>query len=260
MKKILLPLAETERSRKSLQFVRRQFTPEEVEIVLMMVDESQTHTARPSVEEAAIRSVEARLEEIRQELEGFKVTTKAATGKAGIKITRAVRETGADFIVMTRSAREDMLGSIGSTTEYVIENAPCHVFIVSESVLDRDEYRGLVYKKASAVVNLRGQLGDKHSECLLPSVNIDCIYHIEVTVGKVRFMHTAYNPDSRSWDIPPLPGQPVSLDISAGETADILVKADSTDGRADRIRIVNRDMKKETMFSYKISAAPFTHD
>jgi hypothetical protein len=136
----------------------------------------------------------------------------------------------------------------------VINNAPCAVLIVSEAINSRSEYRGLVYKTSKGTVNLRGQLGDKQSECLLPSVNQDCIYHIDVTVGKIRFFHTAYNPDTRNWDLPPLPGQEVTMDILAGESKNILVKADSTDGKADRIRIVNRDMKKEAVFSFRISA------
>ena len=81
-----------------------------------------------------------------------------------------------------------------------------------------------------------------------------------MTVGRIKFYHTAYNPDTRNWDLPPVEGQPVTCDIAAGETADILVKADSTDGRADRIRIVNRDMKKEAVFSYRITAAHKTED
>ena len=51
-------------------------------------------------------------------------------------------------------------------------------------------------------------------------------------------------------------GQEVARDIVAGESVDILVKADSTDGKADRIRIVNRDMKKEAVFTFRITAAP----
>ena len=118
----------------------------------------------------------------------------------------------------------------------------------------------LLYRTAKGTVNLRGQLGDKQSECLLPSVNQDCIYHISVTVGKIRFFHTAYNPDTRNWDLPPVPGQEVTLDIAAGETRDILVKADSTEGKADRIRIVNRDMRKEAVFDFRITAAPEHHE
>ena len=260
MKKILIPIEETERSLKALQYVKKHFTPEDAELVIMMVDERLGYSIKSELESAAIRELDEKLGLIETTLEGFKVSKVSAVGKPGVRITRAVRELGCDLIVMTKSSKEDMLNSIGTTAEYVINNAPCDVLIVSEQSGSRNAYRGLVYKTARGTVNLRGQLGDKQSECLLPSVNQDCIYHINVTVGKVRFFHTAYNPDTRNWDLPPLPGQEVTLDIAAGEAKDILVKADSTDGKADRIRIVNRDMKKEAVFEFRITAAPENHE
>lgn len=255
MKKILLPIEETQRSLKALQYVKKHYTPEEAEIVLMMIDENLGYSVKSEAEAAAVKELDVKLDSAAEALEGYKLTKLTAVGRAGVRITRAARETGADLIIMTKSSKEDMLSSIGTTAEYVINNASCDVVIVCEQLKSRNEYRGLVYRTAKGTVNLRGQLGDKQSECLLPSVNQDCIYRIKVTVGKVRFMHTAYNPDTRNWDLPPLPGQEVTLDIAAGETRDILVKADSTDGKADRIRIVNRDMKKEAVFDFRIKAA-----
>jgi nucleotide-binding universal stress UspA family protein len=256
MKKILIPIEETQRSLKALAYVKEHYTPEEADLVIMMIDERLDYSVRSEIESAAIKALNEKLDLIAESFDGYKVTKLSAVGKAGVRIVRAVRETGADLVVMTKSSKEDMLNSIGATTEYVINNAPCEVIIVSEKAHSRHEYRGLVYKTARGTVNLRGQLGDKQSECLLPSVNQDCIYHINVIVGKIKFYHTAYNPDTRNWDLPPIPGQEVTLDIAAGEVKDILVKADSTDGKADRIRIVNRDMKKEAVFTYRISAAP----
>ncbi len=255
MKRILLPIEETERSLKAVHYIKKHYTPEDADIVLLMADEKLGFGAKTEAEVAATEAINEKLAVVAESLEGYKVKTMAETGKAGVRITRAAKETGADLVVMTKSSKEDMLNSIGSTTEYVINNCPCDVVIVSEVVSDANSYRGLIYRTASSVVNLRGQLGDKQSECLLPSVNQDCIYHIEVTVGKIRFFHTAYNPDTRNWDLPPMDGQDAILDIAAGESRDILVKADSTDGKADRIRIVNRDMKKEAVFNYKITAA-----
>ena len=257
MKKILLPLEDTERSLKAVSYVKKHYTPDEAELVLMMVDESLGYSVKSDAEAQALKELDAKLDLIARALEDYKTSKISAVGKAGLRITRAAREVGADVIVMTKSSKADMLSSIGSTTEYAINNAPCDVIIVSEAANSRKEYRGLIYRTANGLVNLRGQLGDKQSECLLPSVNQDCVYHIEVTVGKVRFFHTAYNPDTRNWDLPPKPGQEVTLDIAAGETKDILVKADSTEGKADRIRIVNRDMKKEAVFSFDISAAEY---
>ena len=255
MKKILLPLEETDRSLKALHYAMNNYTPQEAEFVLLMVDEKLGYAVKSEAEAAALKELGEKLAVIATSLEGYKVTLASSVGKAGLRITRCARETGCDLIIMSKSSKEDMRNSVGTTTEYVINNAPCEVLIVSEAINTRNEYRGLVYKTSKGTVTLRGQLGDKQSECLLPSVNQDCIYHIDVTVGKVRFFHTAYNPDTRNWDLPPLPGQEVTLDIVAGESKGILVKADSTDGKADRIRIVNRDMKKEAVFSFRISAA-----
>ena len=255
MKKILLPIEETERSLKALKYVKSHYTPEEAEFVLVMVDERLGYSAKTDAETAALAELDEKLRAYADEFEGYRVRCISAVGKAGVKITRAVRETGADLVVMTKSSKDDMLSSIGSTTGHVINNCACDVLIVSEHAENRSEYRGLVFKTARGNVTLRGQLGDKQSECLLPSVNQDCIYHFEVTVGKIRFFHTAYNPDTRNYDQMPLPGQEVTMDITAGESKDILVKADSTDGKADRIRIVNRDVKKEAVFSFSISAA-----
>jgi nucleotide-binding universal stress UspA family protein len=260
MKKILLPLTETERSVKALHYVTRNFSPEEAEIVLMMVDESVGYTARPEDEAKALEQLEEKMEMMKEFLEGYRIFMKAAVGKAGVRVVRAARETGADLIVMTKSAQEDMISTIGSTAEYIINNAPCDVLLISESLGNRKEYRGLIYKTASGVVTLWGQMTNKQSECLLPSVNVNCIYSFEVTVGKIRFYHTSYNPDTRNWDQPPVPGQEAIVDIAAGESADILVKADSNDGKADRVRILNRDMKKEAVFTYRISAATETVD
>lgn len=255
MRKIVLPLVETERSLLALQYVKKHFSPTQAEIILVMVDESLPISATREEEAAAQSMVEQKLELIAKVLEGYQIITKGYVGKAGPCIIKTSREYNADYIVMTKSAQPDMLSMVGRTTDYVLNNAYCNVLIVSENKLNAGEYKGLIYKKAQAVVNLRGQIGDKQSECLLPSVDADCNYHFEVTVGKIRFFHTTYNPETSNWDLPPSGDQIASIDVAAGETADLLVKANSVDGKADRIRIINRGMKQEAVFSYKITAA-----
>lgn len=254
MRRILLPLEQTDRSLKALHYFRKHYGPEEAGVILLMVDETLPYSAKLEEEEKALAIIEEKLSLIKSFLEGYDVVTKAAVGKAGQRIVKVAREYGASVIAMTKSSQPDMLNQIGRTAEYVLLNAPCNVVIVSEN-RDSSEYRGLVYTKAQSVVNLRGQIGNKQSECLLPSVDTDCIYHISVTVGKVRFFHTVYNPETCNWDMPPADDQCASVDIAAGEEADILVKAGCVDGKADRIRIVNRGMKDEAVFSYMITAA-----
>lgn len=255
MKRILLPLEETTRSLVALQYVKKYYSTEEVEIFALMIDESIDFTAKQEEISKVTAELDKKLELVKSALAGYKFTGIANVGKAGQRIVKCAREHGVDLIVMTKSSQADMLSMVGKTTEYVLNNAPCNVLVVCENRVDAGEYRGLVYKKAESVVNLRGQIGDKQSECLLPSVNVDCMYAIDVTVGKVRFFHTAYNPETRNWDNPPVDGQEASVDIAAGEKAYILVKAGSVEGKADRIRIVNRGMKQEAVFTYKITAA-----
>ena len=149
MKKILLPIEETERSLKALEYAKNNYSPQEAEFVLLMVDEKHAFSARSEAEAQAVIELENRLRAIGATLEGYKVTLATALGKAGLRITRCVRETGADLIIMCKSSQEDMRNSVGSTTEYVVNNAPCEVLIVSEQASSRNEYRGLIYKTAT---------------------------------------------------------------------------------------------------------------
>ncbi len=242
----------------TLQYVKKHFSTEQVQIIIVMVNENLGISSTRNEEAEALALVEKKLSLIANALKGFNVVTRGFVGKPGACICKMAREYNADYIVMTKSAQPDMLSMIGRTAEYVLNNAPCNVLIISENRMNAGEYKGLIYKKASATVNLRGQIGDKQSECLLPSVDADCNYHFDVTVGKIRFFHTAYDPETSNWDMPPSSDQLASVDIAAGETADILVKANSVDGKADRIRIINRGMKQEAVFSYTITAAKKT--
>ena len=115
MTKILLPLEDTERSLKALHFVKKNFSPEEAEIVLLMIDERLGFASRSDTEETSIKELEEQLDVIAASLDDYNVTKKATVGKAGLRITRAARETGADFVVMTKSSKGDMLSSIGTT-------------------------------------------------------------------------------------------------------------------------------------------------
>ena len=255
MRKIILPLEDTARSLFALQYVKNNFSPEEAELYLVMVDEQHdSGTLHASeLEEKYLALLDQKLDLIKASIGSFAVTGNAFLGKAGPRIVKTAKDNSADLIVMTKSSQEDMRSMLGKTAEYVLANAPCDVLVVSEYKATDGEYRGLVYKKAQSTVNLRGQIGDKQSECLLPSVDADCMYEISVTVGKVRFFHTAYNSETKNWDLPPSDDQKASVDIAAGETQEILVKADSNDGKADRIRIVNRGIRQEAVFNYKIT-------
>ena len=127
--------------------------------------------------------------------------------------------------------------------------------IVKESETKKiQEYRGAIYKRAKGTVALRGQLSLKQSECLIPSVKGDVIYHIDVKRGRVRFLHRSFNAVTKEWDLPPTNGQQEVYEIEAGVSIQIPVNATGDGKMADRIRILNRSMKTEAVFDYEITA------
>ena len=159
------------------------------------------------------------------------------------------------MIVMTKSTKPGAGRTIGLTASYIIRHAQCDVMIVKESETKKiQEYRGAIYKRAKGTVALRGQLSLKQSECLIPSVKGDVIYHIDVKRGRVRFLHRSFNAVTKEWDLPPTNGQQEVYEIEAGVSIQIPVNATGDGKMADRIRILNRSMKTEAVFDYEITA------
>ena len=156
---------------------------------------------------------------------------------------------------MTKSTKPGAGSTIGLTASYIIRHAQCDVMIVKETETKRiQEYRGAIYKRAKGTVALRGQLSLKQSECLIPSVKGDVIYHIDVKRGRVRFLHRSFNAVTKEWDLPPTNGQQEVYEIEAGVSIQIPVNATGDGKMADRIRILNRSMKTEAVFDYEITA------
>ena len=256
MNRILVPVDGSPRSLRAVEEVKHNFSPRAFEIILLMVKENDSHLAGLTDMDEEVRAeLESNLDEIANNLEGYDIIKRIAEGKPGNRIVECAKELGADMIVMTRSTDASMPDSIGVNATYVIRHAGCNVLIVKEAGRGDEAYRGLVYRKAEGLVNLRGRLSLKHSECMLPTVTGDTNYHIEVTRGRIRFQHISYNPDSKEWDLPPVNGQKLFYEIMEGETIDIPINAENASGKLDRIRIVNRDAKIEAVFTYKITRA-----
>ncbi|MBR0374118.1 MAG: universal stress protein [Mogibacterium sp.] len=255
MKRILVPIDGSPRSLFACEEVRQSFSPSAFEVILLMVNEAQTYAKDvPDNADEIAAEIERKLDEVAQDLDKYQVIKRTANGKAGPRIVECAKDMGVQMIVLTRSTKPNLANVIGTTAKYVISYAPCNVMIAQESRAGSLEtYRGLIYRKAESVVNLRGQLSLKQSECLLPCVKGDTIYHVDVTRGRVRLLHTSYNSNTRDWDIPPLNGQREFYDITEGESVDIPINAENATGRLDRIRIVNRNMKTEAVFRYRIT-------
>lgn len=255
MKRILVPVDGSPRSLIALEQLKTTFSPKAFEVVLVMVREN-TGYALSLVEEAEIREeLDKKLNSIARTIDKYSVITRSAVGRAGARVIEAAKEFGAEMIVMTKSTKPGAGSTIGLTASYIIRHAQCDVMIVKESETKKiQEYRGAIYKRAKGTVALRGQLSLKQSECLIPSVKGDVIYHIDVKRGRVRFLHRSFNAVTKEWDLPPTNGQQEVYEIEAGVSIQIPVNATGDGKMADRIRILNRSMKTEAVFDYEITA------
>ena len=255
MKRILVPVDGSPRSLIALEQLKTTFSPKAFEVVLVMVREN-TGYALSLGEEAEIREeLDKKLNSIARTIDKYSVITRSAVGRAGARVIEAAKEFGAEMIVMTKSTKPGAGSTIGLTASYIIRHAQCDVMIVKESETKKiQEYRGAIYKRAKGTVALRGQLSLKQSECLIPSVKGDVIYHIDVKRGRVRFLHRSFNAVTKEWDLPPKNGQQEVYEIEAGVSIQIPVNATGDGKMADRIRILNRSMKTEAVFDYEITA------
>lgn len=151
------------------------------------------------------------------------------------------------------SSTNEVNRAIGSTASFVIRNSDCPVMLVPENVKTGPSvYHGMVIRKASGTITLKGQLNFKQTECLLPSVKGKSVYRIETLKGSVRYVRKAYDPETLSWDLPPEKGEHQLIQINEGEMIYIPVNMDESTGKADRIRIINRSMRSESVFRFRI--------
>lgn len=255
MRKVLVPVDGSGRSLKAVDQVRASFAPSAFEVVLLMVQENVEQPLSEDDANEIYGRLAQRLGKIQKRLDGYKIEKRASIGKAGEKILACAREIDADMIIMTKStsSRNQENRSIGTTAAFVIRNSEWPVMLVPENVkAGPSVYRGMVIRKAAATVALKGQLNFNQTECLLPSVKGKCIYRIEVLKGSVRYVRRAYDPETLAWDLPPAAGEHQLIQINEGEIVDIPVKMEESQGKADRVRIINRSMREESTFRYRI--------
>ncbi len=137
MKKILVPIDGSDRSKKSLDFILSNFPKDNTDITLMCVnDVSLTNITNPMIIDMKVKESEKRiketLEHFKNKLSGYNVTTYSIFGDAGIEIIRKAKDDNFDLIVMTKSTKNNFIDSIGSVTLHVVKKSKCTVIIVPE--------------------------------------------------------------------------------------------------------------------------------
>ena len=132
MKKILLPVDGSERSRETVELVKNLYGFDTVEITVVIVREDLEVMRSAYDLKAAKEEVKPFLDEILTQLEGYSVTERVLFGRAGEEILNYAHDNDIDIIIMTKSTRSGWSRIIGSVAMHVVKYAKCIVMIVPE--------------------------------------------------------------------------------------------------------------------------------
>lgn len=256
MKNILIPIDGTERSMKAIDLVKSLYKPEDVSVVLLMVQED-IMTMYSEIEfEKEKEQLKSTLDAVAEQMSGFRVKKEVVIGRAGEEILDCADQNNIDSIVMMKSTKDGWSQRIGSVAAHVVKYANCIVMIVPENgsygLLSR---RTVKCKHMDDIVTLGGQISLKSSSCALPVQAGECSYTITVLRGKMRLSHKAFNPDGNMWNSPPKGKQPHHYDLKAGEEKQIKAEILVRSGQLDRIEVVNTSMTEPLKFHYVASFA-----
>lgn len=123
MKKILLPVDGSARSKRTVEVVKQLYKPDECELILAKVIGAQLYLNSADEIKHNAEIAQPELDEIAAMLSGYQVSTQILLGSApGPEIVEFAKEAGVDVIVMTRSSRGP-LRKMGSVATYLVKNA-----------------------------------------------------------------------------------------------------------------------------------------
>ena len=121
MKRVLLPIDGSDRSRRTVRMLRTLYRPEDVKVILATV------VARE--ERLESEYIRKRWKDSAEEIFGQVVETVLLEGNPGAEIVRYAQEAGIDQIMMTRSSRGP-LRKLGSVASYIVKRAPSQDLII----------------------------------------------------------------------------------------------------------------------------------
>lgn len=123
MKKVLLPVDGTERTLKSLERVKTEFDPADVQITLLTVMSTPMHYKYDHEYDHALHRHQKKLESYQEMLSDYQVSTSVISGKPGASIVRFAKQNDFDCVLMTRSL-QGSTEAHGSVSAYVAKKAP----------------------------------------------------------------------------------------------------------------------------------------
>lgn len=123
MKKVLLPVDGSARSKRTVEVVRQLYKPQDCEIIIAKVIGAQLYLNSADEIKHNAEKAQPELDSVAAMLPEYTVGTQVLLGSApGPEIVEFAKEAEVDTIVMTRSSRGP-LRRMGSVAAYVVKNA-----------------------------------------------------------------------------------------------------------------------------------------
>lgn len=132
--KILVPLDGSEKSMHSLDWLKRSFSPGDVEVTLLNVNQ-RIYSSEP-LPESLFKDAEDEsrriLAEAAKKMEGYNVSTLTLQGYAPDVILNESIQGKYDMIIMTKSSVKGISRMIGSVTTKVVRDSEIAVIVIPE--------------------------------------------------------------------------------------------------------------------------------
>ena len=139
MKRVLLPIDGSDRSRRTIRMLKTLYQPGEVKVILATVVAREERLESDYIRKRWKDSSDEIFGAVLPQLEGWDAETVLLEGSPGAEIVRYAETADIDQIIMTRSSRGP-LRKLGSVAAYIVRRAPSQdLIIMHETKEDRGE-------------------------------------------------------------------------------------------------------------------------
>ena len=135
MKRVLLPIDGSGRSRRTIRMLKTLYRPGEVKVILATVVAREERIESDYIRKRWKDSSDEIFGAVLPQLEGWDVETVLLEGSPGAEIVRYAEERDIDQIIMTRSSRGP-LRKLGSVAAYIVRRAPSQDLIIMHETRD----------------------------------------------------------------------------------------------------------------------------
>ena len=138
MKRVLLPIDGSDRSRRTIRMLKTLYQPGEVKVILATVVAREERLESDYIRKRWKDSSDEIFGAVLPQLEGWDVETVLLEGSPGAEIVRYAEAGDIDQIIMTRSSRGP-LRKLGSVAAYIVRRAPSQDLIIMHETKDEED-------------------------------------------------------------------------------------------------------------------------